>query len=309
MPEAGRLEFPSFWNFEEVQRVRQEFNVQLTTFDQGALGHGRRKPTGVLSNYPRMTVLQGLTGTSAEPMEEELEARLKQSSRWASWAPGLVSVVCEAMKEHCEAWEKAGSSLGGAECPQVKGLTIEQWKQHIKRGHIPFNNKCRTCLKEMGVDLPHRRQKDGGTAFVMSADVVGPFIEGHDLGKRSEGPLRFGGYHPSAAGYRCLECRRGVGACARGSSGGSLVGSEGEAEAEPWILAGDDRGMADERVVRHVLDEAKALKEAELDLHGTLGVSTPRGCSCCSSGLESQDSSPWRSALRLHTDRAKEFLS
>ena len=73
------------------------------------------------------------------------------------------------------------------------------------------------------------------------------------------------------------------------------MGSEGEAEAEPWILAGDDRGMADERVVRHVLDEAKALKEAELDLHGTLGVSTPRGCSCCSSGLESQDSSPWRS--------------
>ena len=32
------------------------------------------------------------------------------------------------------------------------------------------------------MDLPHRQQKDGGTAFVTSADVVGPFIEGHDLG-------------------------------------------------------------------------------------------------------------------------------
>ena len=172
MPEASRQEFPSFWNFEEVQQVRNEFNMQLTTFDQGALGHARRKPTGVLSNFPRMTVLQGHTGASAEPIEEELEARLKQSSRWASWAPGLVRVIREAMKEHCEAWDEAGSSLGGAACPQVKGLTLEQWKQHIKRGHIPFNNRCRTCLKEMGVDLPHRRQKDGGTAFIMSADVV-----------------------------------------------------------------------------------------------------------------------------------------
>ena len=94
-------------------------------------------------------------------------------------------------------------------------------------------------------------------------------------------------------------------------------GSEGEAEAEPWILAEDDREMADERVVRHVLEEAKTLKEAEGSPVVMQNLTFMEPSESRHQGdvlaalqvLRARIRALGVPVLRLHTDRAKEFLS
>ena len=92
-PEAELRDMPSFWELQDVERAQERNQFFKVSFDQGALGHARRKPTTLLSNLEPLRCLQGLEGEASEVLESELGQRLKQTKLWAAWAPGLVSAV------------------------------------------------------------------------------------------------------------------------------------------------------------------------------------------------------------------------
>ena len=87
---------PSFWNFPELKEMVGLGNLKLVSFDQSQMGHARRKPTTILGNLPGLEQLDGLRDSSrrSDPLQESMEA----SKDWASWAPGLVMALKEALK-------------------------------------------------------------------------------------------------------------------------------------------------------------------------------------------------------------------
>ena len=166
-PEAAS--YPSVWEWPEVQEFSQRHGLRQISFDQGATGHQRRKPTRLLTDLPGMEALHGLRHKGpVEGLKEELGDRLRQSSSWAAWSPGLCAAIKEAI-------------------PQLRKMTMADWKAHVEANHVPFRRDCRLCLQEMGQDLPHRRKLSGGdAAYVLSVDIAGPFHKGWDYGDAKE---------------------------------------------------------------------------------------------------------------------------
>ena len=178
--EAVLKDMPSYWEFPEMQELCRRGYMELVKFDQGALGHQRRKPTTVATNLPGMGSLHGLRGGGPEAMATALPERLHQTKTWAQWAPGLVDAVRRSLAEHLREVD-----LGSAGASHIiKGMSLEAWKEHVERGHVPFQRRCRVCLEQAGIDRQHRRQRLGVSSYVMNVDVIGPFVVGEDVGTR-----------------------------------------------------------------------------------------------------------------------------
>ena len=56
---------------------------------------------------------------------------------------------------------------------------LEEWKQHIANEHLPARRDCSECLRAMGRDRPHSRNKHP-MAFCLNLDIAGPFCQGQD---------------------------------------------------------------------------------------------------------------------------------
>ena len=191
--ETEKEEYPSYWAFDEVKILAKMMNADFVKFDQGPMGHLRRKPTTLMiANAPGLNQLHGISGEGAgEAVEKTLDGRLKQSKAWAAWAPGLVAAIRESLKAYLNhrsinlEQEEAGDGV------HFKKMDLESWKAHVQQEHRPFRRDCRVCMTTMGIDDRHRRHLGGssGTAqsYCMSTDVVGPFIEGYDLGMNEMG--------------------------------------------------------------------------------------------------------------------------
>ena len=104
----------SMWQTEEWKIFEKVFEMQRTSFDQGRLGHVRRKPTTLGYNFPQLhEVLHEMRGPGVEKVdkwsdEKDLEKKMAESRRWAAWAPGLKLMLRVALKEWCAALESPG---------------------------------------------------------------------------------------------------------------------------------------------------------------------------------------------------------
>ena len=84
----------------------------LAQFDQGAIGHAVRKPTAVLTNswelFQELHERRGAGFASAIGQQlDKLEDRIRKSSSWAKWAPGLCRAVgCSEMDTYLRRREK-----------------------------------------------------------------------------------------------------------------------------------------------------------------------------------------------------------
>ena len=178
MNETGPEEYPSIWEWEEVRKFAKGFNMDFIGFEQGAMGHQRKKPTMLMSDLRDLRQLEGMkaSGQVQEEMEKDLQRRMAQTGTWAEWAPGLVAAMMRAVKDFV---------VGSVD---LRKFSLEDWKQHVRQNHIPYRKDCRLCLEEMGQDLPHRRRKyeKGESAYVLSVDVAGPFTTGWDFGRSRE---------------------------------------------------------------------------------------------------------------------------
>ena len=167
---------PSFWQFPELQVLQRQPGFSLISFDQGTMGHVRCKPTSILCNLDDMRQLHGVrvNDRTRHPLPEAIGDTIKESEKWAKWAPGLVQAIIQAV----------GSALDlvTAQTAVCKRLDTEGFKKHIQNHHVPFRRDCRQCLETMGQSEPHRRTKLDGAAYCLSIDLAGPFPLGRDEG-------------------------------------------------------------------------------------------------------------------------------
>ena len=159
----------------------------LARFDQGCLGHGRRKPTVVLTNswglYCSLHERRGPGLNASSALAETLSERIGCSASWAKWAPGLCELVGSAIRswikgsrEEREEEEREGQVV-------LRALTQKEreFRKHCEDGHMIFRRDCRACLQGQMRSHVHRRQKHhGSNTFCLSMDLVGPWKPGKD---------------------------------------------------------------------------------------------------------------------------------
>ena len=330
LPMSEAASMPSFWSFPEVQQFLEEPDMFLAKFDQGAMGHQRRKPTTVMSNLDGIDQLHGISGGSYETLQPELDQRLRQTPQWSSWSPGLVKALSVALHQYVTKLPGFAEEKDGH--VSMKGMTVEQWRQHIQRGHIPYHKNCRTCLREMGADRPHRRQKGGGSAYTLSADVVGPFIEGRDVGWGAR-KVRYAlvatipvpviqnadvGVAEAAGEPEGVEEVAGVAEAAGAADGVDGDAGPGERdEVDPWMEGHEEVELVEDERVRALNAKARELLEDAKEPVQLQNVTFVEP-------LESRSQHHLLAALqtirakvralgipifRFHSDRAREFLS
>ncbi|CAE7031319.1 RE2 [Symbiodinium sp. CCMP2592] len=154
LPKKG---LASLWAFPEVQFLKKEMKWWWWAFDQGPLGHPRRKPTRVLSSQPCPKALQDVRGPSVVSEEErDADGEGFRAARWAAWSPGLKRAVQRAVEE----------SLAGATLESICKLD-GAFLEHLQRDHTPFRRHA------------HRRIV-APDAWTLSLDLIGPTRQGSD---------------------------------------------------------------------------------------------------------------------------------
>eukprot|EP00438_Fugacium_kawagutii_P024779 Skav214693 [mRNA] locus=scaffold1127:10211:11569:- [translate_table: standard] len=174
-------EVPSVWEWEETLAFQKRHDLKLIRLDQGCTGHVRKKPTTLMISLPGMEQLDGLVQEEhrADPLPSTLAMRMHQSSSWSMWSPGLVEAIKTAIRD----FAVGSTSKVDSNANQLKRMSMDEWRQHVRQNHVPFRRDCRLCVEEMGQDLPHRRRhhRGGESVYVLSVDIVGPFVKGWDI--------------------------------------------------------------------------------------------------------------------------------
>ena len=158
---------PALFKTPEWEAVKKALGLQLVPLNQGPLGHERVKPTHLCTNLN----LAWLTPATAGVEDLNQSADTSRSSEWASWAPGLVGAISDALDEFFR--EKP---------PKVCSVATrdeERMRRHVRAGHLPYWKRCRACLEGRARDRPHMRQGVIETS-VLSLDLAGPFRTGRD---------------------------------------------------------------------------------------------------------------------------------
>ena len=162
------VDYPSLWTWPEIEFLMNLLGLKKWEFDQGPLGHPRRKPTCILSNRDPPEGLQGLRGRSIVPRDEVAEHEGGfRSAAWAAWAPSLKTLIKDILRE----------SLGRGKAYAVLRKLDRGFLDHLRRDHVPYRRDCRACLAGYFRGHQHRRVAvpDGWT---LSVDCVGPIKNG-----------------------------------------------------------------------------------------------------------------------------------
>ena len=167
--------YPSYWSWPEWRAVRDRWGLIEVSFDQGPMGHSRRKPTRLGTNIPRLAELQDIRGHGRggdTALAENLTERIKQSRDWSAWAPGLKQALAIAIREALN-----------SPVHQVKRMDLEAWRRHLLNGHLPYNRECKSCVIAASRGKAHKRIPHA-EAYTLSIDTAGPFMLADDqLGK------------------------------------------------------------------------------------------------------------------------------
>ena len=94
------------------------------------------------------------------------------------WTPSLRLRLGEAI----QAWRlgpctvraaRALAKLGG-NLEDMSEAELRRWEQHVRDGHLPYDRRCRTCVRTAGAGKAHRRVV-APSAYTLSLDIAGPF--------------------------------------------------------------------------------------------------------------------------------------
>ena len=98
--------YMSIFQTAEWKNFQEKYNLLMLHFDQGPMGHERRKPTTLATSMEKLLQLDGLRGDPSQPAEDQsqkpLQQRVEASKRWACWAPGLKLALAAAIKQHLQ---------------------------------------------------------------------------------------------------------------------------------------------------------------------------------------------------------------
>jgi hypothetical protein len=153
--------YMSIFRTKEWQDFQKRYNLHLLHFDQGPMGHERRKPTTLATSMEVLLQLDGLRGDPSQPAEDHsqkpLQQRIEASKRWACWAPGLKLAMAAAIRQHLQMLdcEKSAREHG------VRHLSPRAEHASLQ----PLNHGPRQSNEQISVQSlePHtmRSQEDG----------------------------------------------------------------------------------------------------------------------------------------------------
>ena len=160
-PKDYMPETVSFWDTKEWASLKKEFGWEETTFKEGAMGGAATKPTTIGGNL-------NLEINKHKKFKEGKEkGEIRTSKDVSRWAPGVMSMVTEALMLQVT-----------QQHPKLRPLS---WEEHIAHGHTPYRRDCAVCQQTMQQCNPHRKvpYPVGG---VLALDVAGPLIPAKDVG-------------------------------------------------------------------------------------------------------------------------------
>ena len=166
--------FASCWALDAIKGLIQEHKFYLWHFDQGPLGHEKRKPTTIMSSIPAPPdVLVSGPGHGVPSKAVEQQNRTWSSwpsAAWSACAPGLESILKREVVSALDAW-------CSEKCCALREQ--ENFLRHVVQGHVDFRRDCSACLAGAARGERHRR-KSVHDAWVLRVDLLGPFREGAD---------------------------------------------------------------------------------------------------------------------------------
>ena len=171
VPEQG---LASCWALDAIKDFAEEHKLHFWHFDQGPLGHEKRKPTTLLSSVPAppdVLVSGPGHGRSAPPaLGTQGSGSPWPSSAWSAWAPGLKDILKREVLSVLDAWTSD-------RCRTLREQ--ENFLQHVVQGHVDFRRDCSACLAGAARGARHDR-RSVHDAWVLHMDLMGPFLEGAD---------------------------------------------------------------------------------------------------------------------------------
>ena len=143
----------SFWRTSLWTEYALEAGLSTYSFDMAALGKAFARHTTVGTNLS-LHHLNGLRQRwhSDGPVPERSPACV--------WPSEFLEHLTIALRE----WGKV---------PRMLKMSAEQWREHVRKGHLPFRSDCTVCVQAGATGRRHSRVEHP-SAFVLSADLSGP---------------------------------------------------------------------------------------------------------------------------------------
>ena len=162
----------------EWRAFQQQYGIHMIHFDQGCMGHQKRKPTTLATSMETLFQLDGLRGGPSQPPRDTrslpLQQRIEESKRWASWAPGLKLALATAIEQHLQLLDLQKAAVrpsshglgrgGGPASSRQFEFAPEQPNdgpfsvQSLKPDILPKHQETR--VNEMELDPPHQRPRN-----------------------------------------------------------------------------------------------------------------------------------------------------
>ena len=169
-PEEG---LASCWALDAIKDFATEHEMYFWHFDQGPLGHEKRKPTTIMSSIPAppdVSVFGPGHGRSSQQPQAQLGSDSPwPSSAWSAWAPGLKAILKREVLSVLDAWTSHS-------CRALRER--ENFLRHVVQGHLDFRRDCSACLA--GAARARHNRRSVHDAWVLRIDLMGPFLEGAD---------------------------------------------------------------------------------------------------------------------------------
>ncbi|CAE7546828.1 GIP, partial [Symbiodinium necroappetens] len=152
--------------------------TEVLSLSQGALGDEFSRPTTVQTNldlrYVSTLPVKGKPEVPPNGREWTLPFR-KEVVRALRGCPSTPSceeldrVIVEAKETTASGrCEEAQPCIG-----KVDDASLEEWREHILNGHVPYRKDCRRCIEGAGLGIQHRKVKYPHS-YALSADLFGP---------------------------------------------------------------------------------------------------------------------------------------
>ena len=148
-----------------------EAGFHAYNFDMAAFGKAFTRHTTIRTNLP-LKHLDGLR------------------RRWHVDGPTVeASPACVWTTEF---YEHVVISLGNwGTIPRMVRMSADQWREHVRRGHLPYRSDCTVCVQAGATGRRHARIEHPA-AYVLSADLAGPVkVGGLDPDARGAFPKPF----------------------------------------------------------------------------------------------------------------------
>ena len=155
----------SFWRTPLWTEYALEAGLNTHSFDMAGLGKAFTRHTTIGTNL----TLRHLDGLR---LRWQSDGPTPERSPACVWPTDFREHVALALRD----WGKV---------PRMLKMSAEQWREHVRRGHLPFRADCAVCVQAGATGRRHSRVEHPA-AFVLSADL--------------SGPVKIGGVDPDARG-------------------------------------------------------------------------------------------------------------